>query len=131
MDFNLLDTATPASAGKKLQLRNPFTGEELAGVTITLLGIDSSEYQQIERSILNHRLERGNAIVTAEKLSSDLIDTLAAVTVGWEGIELDGKVVDYAPEKARLLYSDKRFPWLMEQVEAFIRDRKNFVKPSP
>lgn len=130
MDLTALDTATPASVGEKLQLRHPFTGEDLAGVTITLRGLDSDEYQTTFRSIINRKLEKSNAIQTAEKLEQENIELLVSVTMNWDGIEVDGKHIPYSSERARLLYSDRRFPWIREQVEGFIGDRRNFWKPS-
>jgi hypothetical protein len=130
MDLIAFDTATPAGIGEKLQLRSPFTGEDLAGVTITLRGVDSAEFQQAQRSVLNRRLERTNAVQTAEKIEQEAIELLVSVTVDWEGIVVEGKEIKFTPDLARLLYADKRFPWIKEQVEVFISDRRNFWKPS-
>lgn len=135
MDFSKLDVATTASAGEALELKHPVTGEILQGVKIFLRGMDSPEFQNTKRVALNRRLEqsarRGSqAPITVERLDQDNIDIFVAVTIGWEGVELDGKLIEFSPEKARLLYNDRRFPWVVEQIDEFVGDRKNFYKPS-
>lgn len=135
MDFSKLDTASPAAAGEILQLRHPITGDILEGTTIMLRGSDSPEFQKASQAALNRRLEVMNrkgsgSLVSAEMIQKDMVENLVAVTIGWEGIEMDGNPYSYSPVNARLLFGDIRFPWLREQVDAFVGDRKNFLKAS-
>lgn len=136
MDFSKLDTASPASAGEVLQIKHPATGETLEGTTIMLRGSDSPEFQVAAQQIMNKRLAAMNRKgtvyeVSAEVLLRDGIENLVAVTIGWEAIELDGKTLEFSTANARRLYSDKRFPWLREQVDEFVSDRRNFLKALP
>lgn len=135
MDFSKLDTATPANAGEALQIINPFTGEPLEGTIILLRGADSAEFQRATKAAGNRRLESmtkkgAQNTVTIEALAKDTVEAFVAVTIGWSGIELDGKELDYSEANARKLYSDERFPWLVEQLDTFVGNRRNFMKAS-
>lgn len=54
---------------------------------------------------------------------------LAQVTVAWQGVALDGEVLDCSPANAERLYL--RLPWLLDQADRFVADRANFLPPSP
>jgi hypothetical protein len=93
----------------------------------------SERARQAERSAIYRRLKaggrRGGAVLTAEDLDSDSLETLAACTLGWSGFVLNGQEPECTPENARRLY--EQMPWLREQAQEFISERSNFLKSSP
>ena len=129
-DFASLDIAAAADRGAELHVRDPISGQPLevngASVTIRLAGEDSGAYRHHERAAINRRLEnRQRNKVTAESLETDTINALAAVTLGWSNIGLDGQDLPFNQANARTLY--RRFHWLREQVNEFVATRANFL----
>lgn len=135
MDLSTLDTSELANQGALLELRdpagNPVLQEDGYPVTLTLLGEDSDVVTQINNRNANQFL-RGTAgsgqTVTAEMSRTNEINKFAAATVGWSGIVVDGEEVAFSADAAKGLY--RRFPWIRDQVRAFIGDRANFTKAS-
>ena len=121
--------------GAVLHLRHPATGAPLfdgeTPVTITLAGKDSQRYRTAQRIISNRNIRQGRKVQhTVESFEADAIEVLAACTVTWSGIELDGAAVPPTKDNARKLYADPRCAWLREQVDDFIDDRANFSTAS-
>ena len=120
-DLSSLDTSAAAEAGAELELLHPATGEGL-NMFVTLLGTDSASWRQAISRNLNRR---GSGKRTPEKAMEENIETYAACTVGFRGVILDGQEIPFSHDNARMLY--RRFPWMREQVDAFIGDRANFL----
>ena len=132
-DFASLDIAAAADKGAELQVRDPISGQPLEAngqpVIIQLAGEDSDAYRRAERGAINRRLEgRQRGKVTAEDLEAETISSLAAVTLGWSNVRLDGQELLFNQANARALY--RRFRWLREQVNEFVATRANFL-PRP
>lgn len=51
----------------------------------------------------------------AAELDARLLDLLAACTVGWENVHVDGAALAFSTEAATTLYDT--YPWLREQVQ--------------
>lgn len=116
-----LDTA-------EINIAHPLTGEE-TGMKIRVVSLDSDKYHQISMKLQNENIKyarKNRGKTTAEKLSSDAIELLANVTVGWDNIKINGKDLPFSLENARKLYEDYAF--IKEQVDEFIGDRRNFIK---
>lgn len=136
MDLSTLDTSALANEGAVLHLNGP-TGQPLfqddgeTPVTLTLLGEDSDVVTRANNEAANRFLtSMGNAqAVTAEVSKANEIKKFAAATVAWDGIKVDGKILDCNAATAGALY--RRFPWIADQVRIFIRDRAHFLKASP
>lgn len=64
-----------------------------------------------------------------EELEAEGIDLLAALTVDWYLVSLDGTALNtpFSVDEARELYLNN---WLKEQVDDFVTDRANFPPPS-
>lgn len=58
------------------------------------------------------------------------VDLLVAATIGWSGLVLGGKPLEYSPAAARDLYSDPKRRWLREQVKAALDDKELFTQRS-
>ncbi|MBO0334575.1 hypothetical protein J0X12_13180 [Sneathiella sp. CAU 1612] len=123
-DVAAFDLKARSEAGAPLTLRHPKTGEDLPAV-IWLQGEDAENYRkclrsQIDRQIMERKLE-----LTAAELEERLIERLAAITLRFENIELDGVQYDGTAENVLRLYRDHL--WIREQVAAFVEDRANFL----
>jgi hypothetical protein len=138
-DLNTLDTKTAAEQGIVVELENPLTPEKPfvdddgAPYSITILGGDAGKVRQKDRKQLNRILTaiRKNKDADAEAGEQDNIDRLAAATLAWHLPALDGETLPAPTEhSARKLYSDPRFPWIIEQLTKAIGDRARFFKKS-
>jgi len=138
-DLNTLDTKTAAEEGLVVELENPFEPEKPFvdddGVpySITILGGDAGKVRTKEKKQLNRILTaiRKGKDSDAEAGEQDNIDKLAAATLAWHLPTLDGETFPPPTEHlARKLYSDPRFPWIIEQLTKRIGDRSRFFKKS-
>ena len=125
MDLKQFDVAATAEKGVYLVLEHPVTGEEL-DAKIKLIGRDSSRFRNKMRDIAQKAAAAGKKrkTVDLEKADREGAELLAACTLGWVGIEEEGKPVPFSEAEAVRLYTDYR--WIREQVDAFIADRANF-----
>jgi hypothetical protein len=139
-DLSTLDSKSAAEAGTFVHLDSPATGEPMYdddGVTpfgIGIIGGDSGKVSDELRAIADRRLERiqrNRSIVTNSLVGrQEDINTMAAATTHWHLPPVDGEVLVCSEVSARKLYADPRFPWIMEQLEKAIGDRKRFFKRS-
>ena len=126
VDLAALDVTSAAEKGAVLQLTHPVSGVEL-DISIRLAGMDSEQYQKAQRAAVNKRVnKRRRTPLDPEELAEESYTLLAKVTLGWEGIVLDGELIPFSQENARMIY--KRFPWIREQVDQFTTDRGNFLQ---
>lgn len=130
-DLSELDTAKASNDGFDVSLYHPGTNADL-GIKIRVLGKDSDEFRKVSNAQNKRRMDRmsrggfRNPTPSPEELEQNGIELLAACTVGWSGVVLDGKSLAFSKDNAKALYS--RFPWIKEQVDAAIGDRANFIK---
>lgn len=133
-DLSKLNTTAKSNDGAWLPLRDPGTFQVLLDdlgepVQIQLAGVDSDAYRKAQRRVTNMRLNsrRGMAPkLTAEEMEAEALDILARCTMAWTGIVENGKVLECNYENARKLYST--YPWIKDQVDAFVNDRANFLQ---
>lgn len=128
MDLSKLDVVASADNGATLVVQHPITREDLLDskgqpVTITLLGSDSSVLRNEMKARAKRQLDKRIKpdLDDAIKASSEM---LAVCTIGWSGIE-DGGVALQC-DKATITQTYMKYPWLREQVDAFVSDRENF-----
>ena len=125
-DFATRDCATRAEQGAELEVTDPLTGESVGGF-ITLAGADSSTYRHVSNMLVRRRLKNGGrAVLDPDKLREESIEILAACTLSWKGVIVEGKSLPCTRENAVMLYT--RFPWLKEQAEAFVADRASYFR---
>lgn len=125
VDLASLDTAALAESGAVLKLCHPVTGDEL-GITITLVGADSPTYRKTEARLLEKYRKQQAKKRGPEDYRRDAAETAAACTVDWQNVQVDGEDVPCTKENAKALYL--RFPWMYEQVQAFIGDRQSYLQ---
>ena len=128
-----LSSLVPSTAAATMEVLHPGTGDVLPGVTITLIGQDSPEYQKAERALVQRRLRqskgfRQKAIPDAEEIVEANFQMAVTCTKGWTGIDWKGEDLAFSDTNARMLY--KELPWLVEQILAFIQDRANYLGKS-
>lgn len=139
-DLNALDTKAASEQGIVVELEHPFTptvpfvDDDGKPYFIRILGGDAAKVRaksrkQLDRYIALIRKNRDPG--DAETGEQDNIDRLAAATLEWHLPPLDGEPVPAPSEAiARKLYSDPRFPWIMEQLTKKINDRASFFVKS-
>lgn len=128
-DFASRDVAAKAEEGAELEVLDPVTGEAV-GVYIVLAGADSSVHRKATASLSKRRLngQKGfrNKGWDPEKMEAESIEILAACTLSWKGVLVDGAPLPCSRDNAIKMYT--RFPWLREQVEQFISDRSEYLQ---
>lgn len=132
VDLAAMDTVKGSNEGFEVRIYHPGTNEDL-DISITVLGKDSDAFQKVSRSQNKKRMAklqkggfRGSASVPVEEIEQDNIDLLAACTIGWSGVIIEGKEIPFTVDNAAMVYG--RFPWIKEQVDTAIGDRANFIK---
>ena len=130
MDFGKLNLTKNADRGAVLNVLHPITGEPIEGVTVTLLGKDSTLYNR-KLAELRQSLKISKTDVSVEIVNESLLDIKVAAVVAWTGIELAddaGKLAPLpcTPENVRLILADTGYKWLSDQIEVFIDNRANF-----
>ena len=128
-DFATRDVAAKAEEGAELEVLDPVTGDGV-GVFVTLAGADSTAHRKATATIAKRRMTatKGsrNKGFDLEKFEAEGIEVLAACTLGWKGVVVDGTPLPCSRDKAIKLYT--RFPWVREQVEGFISDRSAYLQ---
>lgn len=124
----------PSDTGS-LTLYHPTTDEPLKDdegnfMWIEVYGLDSSHYKKILHDQTNRRLQKAQqtgtrAMVTAEQQEQMALELLAKCTKSWY-IILDGGVPECTEQNALDLY--KKYPWIRDQIDAFVHNRKAFLK---
>ena len=117
-----------------LHLKHPVSEELLyakpdekgGAVTITLHGTSSKEYRNAITAMQNRSLKRGKKQATAEQMREEGVELLVACSAKASNFSYTGKPVMDA-ETFRTLYSDAKFSWLKEQVDAALGDTGNFL----
>ena len=135
LDISSLDTSARAEEGADLVVRHPTEGYPLKDadgrlLTIRVVGRDSERSRRAEQAVQDRRvrMNKGRGFLSSAEMDDDLIEVLAACTLGWEPFTLHGEVYEYSRENARKLY--ERVIFIREQVEAFRSDRANFLPSS-
>jgi hypothetical protein len=126
MDLAQFDTSKTSEKGTELVVINPATFEE-TDIKIILAGTDSSYYRNQIKARAEEQLSKGQkkqTTIDIEKSEREGCQLLAACTLGWSGIEENGKAIEFTYENAVDLYT--RHKWLREQVDRFVGDRANF-----
>lgn len=122
-DLGKLDKAKPAEEGRKLIVCDPDTGED-TGISIVLRGTESETYKRTARAQINKYRNLPKSKMTIEQIEADAIELLAACTVSWENIDLDGAELPCTRDNAAMLYT--RFGWLRRLVDSFVADEANY-----
>ena len=131
-NFDDLDTKTAAEAGVEVEILK--ADGDTSGLWITVLGIDSSQYQKLrdkfDRIRVRQMAKAGknavDAIYSAAKDND--FELIAECTVGWrhESKDMPFDVTD----KDKLVEFYKKYPLVYDQVRVAVNDRALFTKGS-
>lgn len=131
MDISKIEV-TEAETGSLMQVRHPVTGETIEGAGVRLRGMDSKAGRSIQRKRNLRLIQAVAAAKKGEAMESDEdgaeIEELAALTVEFVGLEIDGNPIGSDPELIRQAWA--RLPWLVDQARNYIYDRANFMQRS-
>lgn len=110
----------------------PLLNGDGSPMTISLLGEDSDVAVAHRNATTNRRIQqaqRGAAAMTAEAMNAEEAGYHAKLTVGWN-IAFGGEIAEFSQDAARKLYLNPKQSYIFDQVKAFVRDRKNFLRAS-
>lgn len=110
-----------------LTIQHPVTGVETT-MRLRLLSPDSERYRALSNRLLNSKVRaitRGSQL-SVEESSENALHLLVQATTAWEGVIFGGQPLEFSPENVKTVYSD--FPFIREQVDRFIGDRRNFFQ---
>lgn len=133
-DLSTLNTRDRSETGSTLTLRHPVTGDVLLHgsaeaqkpVTITLLGVESSVAEKMQREAQRRRLKKGFQYkVTPEELEAEALNLLGALTQSWDGVGLGVESLECNAINAQRLY--REMPWIRKQVDEFVNDIGNYL----
>lgn len=127
-----LDTKKACNEGADFVPTHPNTGSPL-DVVIRVLGRDSDIYVSTLRKLSNKRMRNlginpasVRQTITSERQFEEELELLARCIKSWEGfLGEDGEPIPCNYENAVEIL--REFPWLREQIDAFITDRSNFL----
>lgn len=125
IDLATLDTSNAQEEGIDVTILHPKTDEPL-GITIRIAGVDSDRAKRARREILDRRIRKRKRSFTAKEIEEDELQQLAAQTISWSGVIIDGREVPLSADNAIALY--KRFPFIKRQVDAEAGDIAGFLK---
>lgn len=100
---------------------------------IDVVSEDSDRAQAAQRETYDRRVKVGKPSTSpAEDLEQTEISSIVASTTGWKlnfSLRKGGEPIDipFTEENARQVYSSPGMAWIFAQVNAFRKDRANFV----
>jgi len=133
MDLSKFDTSTASESGRFLHLE--FDGEKLyedrEPCGLRVLGPTSSTYKRIEKQLEKARMERiriqrGGKV---KGLSGDNDELYASLVTEYVNLTLEGQPLSNpTPSDVQALFD--RFPFIRDQVIAFVDDDANWLGES-
>jgi hypothetical protein len=105
------------------------------GVVFTLAGPEHPARKELAAAWgreLRRKINRAGRVTLddPEDESERELALLAAATLGWKGVEVDGKPVEFSAAAARALYADSRFAWIRRQIRGALGDQDLFIRSS-
>lgn len=94
-------------------------------VTLTFKGVDSPDFVTKMQAVADFRRKKGGVPQQAH-LESDTVEIIAAVTVGWEGVQLGDEMLPFNIGNVRRLY--REVPAVLQQANTFLGNRLAFTK---
>ena len=143
MDLKKHDTRAGGEAGADMHVRDPDDelvyqdvpkpkrGQKAADpkpVTIRVRGSDSPTFRTVDHRVNGTstlRVKRGGVRIDNAEAERKRIEVMAGCTISWDGIEEDGAPLECTVKTAIRVYT--AYPWLGDQVSAFMDDRTNFL----
>lgn len=128
-----LDAFEDISAGE-YTVKHPETNQPTPMV-MTLAGPEHPNRKKIafaaQRRLRKVLQQTGKLqLADPEEEEQDEVDMLVACTLGWRGLTVGGKTLDWSQDAARTIYSDPKRRWLRDQIKAALNEREHFIKRS-
>lgn len=129
-----IDTVAACDAGAEIELLHPATNEP-TGMFVSIVGRDSAVFQALIAKAADAERRRQFAAqkrgkVAEPKLYADSvregIEMLAAATLGFKNIVLDGEPLSFSEANAVRFYTKR--PAFKTQVDEAIANLENFIK---
>ncbi len=126
MDLSNFDLKANADRGFDVEVKNPIDGTD-TDIIVSVVGSDSARYRNANiAAMVEVPLDEGmpiqeKAAVVTKRFSL----VLAACVTGWDGIEIDGKEIEYSPTSALEVLG--QYDWIADQLSEKIKNRENFA----
>lgn len=130
--FNLSDFQDTETA--EVVIKHPATGAPTEA-TVTIAGPEHPKRKSIvfdKQRKLRRQLTKTGKLEFTDPAEEEVEETdlLAACTLGWKGIAVNGKEIPFSQAEAAKLYADPALRWFRAQVKAAMDERELFIKPS-
>lgn len=131
MNLDELNLEPQANEGATLTLLHPITDEPLFNdngepMLIHLVGSESTIMNDEIKIRARKKVNKKSKSNNIDEVIESSTNILAVCTIGWQGICENGVDIVFSKENAISLYT--RYPWVRQQVDAFICERANFFK---
>lgn len=126
MDLSTLQTKQTSV----LDLIGP--NKEPTNISITLYSADSDVYDSAVAQMRDELVKLpSKASYTSPEQRRDIIAAMyARCTKEWEGLSWKGKELECTFENAKMIYAQPGLKWILDQVQAFMEKRSNFLDKS-
>jgi hypothetical protein len=131
MDLTVFEKASDEGADMVLKDpagKGPIKNGDGSEVTIKLAGITSPRWTRAMDALQNRLIANKDKTLSAEDIRGNRCGLLAAATLDWNGIEVDGNPVPFSEANAKKLYL--RFRWVADQADEFIAAKEHFLPAS-
>lgn len=135
------DPSALADVAQKCVLIHPSTADVLVDddgndCGLWLYGVDSRLYKAVEsRQTDSYLATLGTGsqgrLITESSAKTDKIELLVAATKDWWNIDIDGSGAPTPFSIDNLIKCYRTTPWILEQAERFIKNRRNFLPRTP
>lgn len=129
MDFSKLNETEHCDAGATIDTIYAPDGKTiLDGVSIKVLGSQSTIGRASVNMSLKNKTIRDLESSTIEDRYALTTKKLCALTIGWDGIDMNGVPYPCTAENKKALYENPGYEWLRIQVLSFVEGTENFFK---
>lgn len=131
--FNLSEFSDVETAD--VVIKHPATGAP-TDATVTIAGPEHPKRKAIvfdKQRKMRRQLTKTGKLEFTDPAEEEIEETdlLAACTLGWKGVSLDGKTeIAFTQAEAAKMYADPALRWFRAQVKAAMDEKELFIKPS-
>lgn len=130
--FNLSDFQDAETA--EVVIKHPATGAPTDAV-VTIAGPEHPKRKAIvfdKQRKLRRQLTKTGKLEFTDPVEEEVEETglLAACTLGWKGVGVNGKEIPFSQAEAEKLYADPALRWFRAQIKSAMDERELFIRPS-
>lgn len=123
MEIKSLYTLDDHEEGSEVCINGPDGNK--TDLYINVMGCDSHAYRKKEREVRAKVIRSLRDDSDMGEFDEDL-EMMTHVTIGWRGLKDGGVDVPFSKDAAKKLYVNA--PYIRQQVNEFVVNRKNFIK---